>query len=146
MLHAMRSQETDLFCLSTSLMISVIWNLLAVQGHILCHDCSDFRIHVLLQNHHQNTINFVIYMLIKHNKVNMLIEIYHLAPNITTKMRECSKAYPNSIFIHKESPSSNHSQGNQNYPKRSPGRFCLTGSFTCRLRSRVLQQKHVNVE
>lgn len=119
MLHAMRSQETDLFFLSTSLMIDVIWTFfLAVQGHILCHDCSDFRIHVLLQNHQQNTINFDInYMLIKYDKVNMLgnsircdaIEIYHFAQNNTIEMRECSKAYPNSIFIHKESPSSNHS-------------------------------------
>lgn len=49
------------FLLSSSLMIDVIWNFcLAVQGHILCHDCSDFRIHVLLQNHQQITDKFII--------------------------------------------------------------------------------------
>jgi hypothetical protein len=137
-------------------MIDVIWKFcLAVQGHILCHDCPDFRIHVLLQNHQQNTIkNYYLYAINKTQQSKHVlgktlrfdaIEIYHLAPNNITKIRECRRAYPNSIFVHKESPSSNHTQSNQNDPKSSPTRFCLTGSFTCRLSSSVLQQEHVNV-
>lgn len=142
-------------------MIDMIWYFrLAVQGHILCHDCSDFGIHVLLQNRQQKYQTYYLNPM-KHNKVNypwnitcvfilaifqlytsiMLgnsarynaIETWQLSLNNITKMRECSRTYPYSIFVHKETPASNHTQANQNDPKSSPRGFSLTGSFTCRL-------------
>lgn len=71
MLHPKGSPETDPFFLSCSLMIDVIWNFcLAIQGHVLCHDCSDFGIHVLLQNHQQKYHQIYYLYPIKHTKVN----------------------------------------------------------------------------
>lgn len=52
MLPAVKFQGIGPFLPSCSLIIDMIWNFcLAVQGHILRHDCSNFGIHVLLQNH-----------------------------------------------------------------------------------------------
>lgn len=54
MLPAVKPQQFSFH--SCSFIVHMIWNFcLAVQGHILCHDCSDFRIHVLLQNHKKRT-------------------------------------------------------------------------------------------
>lgn len=67
------SRVIGLVFLSCSLIIDMIWNFcLAVQGHILCHDCSDFGIHVLLQKHKVTPLNLYP---IKLNKSSLCLDL-----------------------------------------------------------------------